>query len=128
VAGLWGVGEASQGRDHRDVTAGRERVICDSASRDAAINIKPKEAQMKTKTKAPQVSVSARAVLARVNRKLAAEGSMLRRCRQDSRNYDQLGDYYMVNLNSNGIFKMQCELEEEARELGVLGEWEVLAE
>jgi hypothetical protein len=34
----------------------------------------------------------------------------------------------MVNLNSSDIFKMQCELEEEARELGVLGEWEVLAE
>ena len=83
---------------------------------------------MKTKTKAPKVSVSARVVLARVNRKLADEGSVLRRCRQDSRNYDDLGDYYMVNLNSNGIFKVQCELEEEAREHGVLGEWEVLAE
>jgi hypothetical protein len=83
---------------------------------------------MKTKTKAPKVSVSARAVLARVNRKLAAEGSVLRRCRQSSRSYSKLGDYYMVNLNSNDIFKMECELEEEARELGVLGEWEVLAE
>ena len=83
---------------------------------------------MKTKTKAPKVSVSARAVLARVNRQLAAEGSVLKRCRQDSRRHSQLGDYYMVNMNSNGIFKMQCELEEEARELGVLGEWEVLAE
>jgi hypothetical protein len=101
-------------------------VICDSSFRDAAINKKPKEAQMKTK--APKVSVSARAILARVNRKLAAEGSMLKRCRQDSRNHDELGDYYMVNLNSNGIFKVQCELEEEARELGVLGEWEVLDE
>ena len=83
---------------------------------------------MKTKTKARKVPVSVRVVLARVNRKLAVEGSVLRRCRQDSRNHDQLGDYYMVNLNSNGIFKTQCELEEEARELGVLGEWEVLAE
>lgn len=83
---------------------------------------------MKMKMKAPKVSVSARAVLARVNRKLAAEGSVLKRCRQSSRNYDDLGDYYMVNLNSDGIFKVQCELEEEARELGVLGEWEVLAE
>ncbi|MGA2446769.1 MAG: hypothetical protein ABSG50_15245 [Opitutaceae bacterium] len=83
---------------------------------------------MKTKTKAPKVSVSARAVLARVNRQLAAEGSVLKRCRQDSRSHDQFGDYYMVNLNSNDIFKMHCELEEEARELGVLGEWEVLAE
>ena len=83
---------------------------------------------MKTKTKAPKVSVSTRAVLARVNRKLGVEGSVLRRCRQGSRNYDRLGDYYMVNLNSDAIFKVQCELEEEARELGVLGEWEVLAE
>jgi len=83
---------------------------------------------MKTKTKAPKVAVSARAVLDRVNRKLAGEGSRLRRCRQNSRNHDDLGDYYMVNLNSDAIFKVQCELEEEARELGVLGEWEVLAE
>ena len=83
---------------------------------------------MNTKTRAPRISVSARVVLARVNRKLAAEGSVLKRCRQDSRNHDELGDYYMVNSNSSGIFKVQCELEEEARELGVLGEWEVLAE
>ena len=83
---------------------------------------------MKPKGKAPKVSLSARAVLARVNRKLAPEGSVLKRWRQDSRNHDELGDYYMVNSNSNGIFKVQCELEEEARELGVLGEWEVLAE
>jgi hypothetical protein len=83
---------------------------------------------MKTKMNAPKVTVSARAVLARVNRKLAAEGSVLRRCRQGSHNHDDLGDYYMVNLNTNGIFKVQCELEEEARELGVLGEWEVLPE
>ncbi len=83
---------------------------------------------MKTKTKARTISVSVRAILARVNRKLAAEGSALRRCRQGSHNYDELGDYYMVNLNSSSICKVQCELEEEARELGVLGEWEVLAE
>jgi hypothetical protein len=83
---------------------------------------KSKQAQMKTKAKAPRVSVSTRAVLARVNRKLAHEGSVLKRCRQDSRDHDELGDYYMVNSNSNGIFKVQCELEEEARELGVLGE------
>lgn len=81
------------------------------------------------KTKAlKKVSVSPPAVLARVNRKLAAEGSILKRCRRDSRSHDQFGDYYMVNFNSNDIFKMQCELEEEARELGVLGDWEVLAE
>lgn len=101
---------------------------CDSPFRDVATNKEPKEAQMKTKTKAPKVFLSAREVLARVNRRLAAEGSMLKRCRQDSHNHDELGDYYMVNLNSNGIFKVQCELEEEARELGVLGEWEVLDE
>lgn len=82
----------------------------------------------KKKTKIQKVPVSDRALLARINRKLAAGDEVLKRCREDSRSYYQLGDYYLVDLNSNGIVRMNCDLEVEGRKLGVLNKWEVLAE
>ena len=82
---------------------------------------------MKT-PKLQKVPVSERALVARVNRKLAAEDKALKRCRQDSHSYYQLGDYYMVGYYNNAIYRMQCNLEQEARDLGVLKKWEMLAE
>jgi hypothetical protein len=73
------------------------------------------------KTKAP---VSLRAVMARVNRKLAKEDEMLRRCRSDSRGWHELGDFYVVDVSRNCITDKQVDLEALAREMDVLAKWE----
>lgn len=72
-------------------------------------------------TKAP---VSERALLARINRKLAKDGEKLLRCKQSSRAYAELGDYYIVDTGANVILSKNCDLECIGRESGVLAAWE----
>lgn len=74
-------------------------------------------------TKAP---VSERALLARINRKLVKDGEKLLRCKQSTRAYAELGDYYVVDTGANVILSKNCDLEETGRELGVLAAWEEL--
>lgn len=75
------------------------------------------------KTKVP---VSERAVFARVKRKLAQDGEILKKCRFDSRWYNDLGDYYTVDAQFNAIRDRQVPLEAWAREMGLLQPWEQL--
>jgi hypothetical protein len=65
------------------------------------------------------VPVSERAVLVRVNRRLARDGERLKKWRP--RNGWKMGWYYQVDVNRNWIRDDQIELEAFARELGVLG-------
>lgn len=76
---------------------------------------------METKSK-----VSERAVLARLNRKLAPEWSRIKKCRADSRAYRDLGTYYVIDSYRNLITDTDIDLELWAREQGVLGGWEAI--
>lgn len=70
------------------------------------------------------IKVSEGAVIRRVNRKLAAEGEVMRKCRDNSRGHGELGDYYIVNIQSMYIQAMHQSLEETAREMGCLQPYE----
>jgi len=70
--------------------------------------------------------VTERALFARIDRKLAKDGERLRRCKEDSRAFSELGALYIVNVNSNTITAKSCDLEKLGREIGVLSDWEVL--
>ncbi|WP_316205267.1 hypothetical protein [Bradyrhizobium sp. SZCCHNS3004] len=54
----------------------------------------------KTERKVP---VTMRALLARINRRLARDDQALRSCRSDSRWWRDLGDHYVVDVNRNII-------------------------
>lgn len=71
--------------------------------------------------------VSMRALEARVNRALDKDGQALRKCREDSRWYSELGDYYIVNYHTSAIDAKHCDVEALARELGVLKDREAPA-
>ena len=73
-----------------------------------------------------QVFVTERALFARINRKLKKEGGTLRRCRKNSRWYNDMGPYY-VDLSSNGVTDRGfSDLENWGRELGVMQVFEQL--
>lgn len=73
-----------------------------------------------------QVPVTERAVVQRVNRKLAAERVRLHKCRDGGRWESQLGTWYVVDLDVNGIAQTHVDLETYARELDVLAAWEAV--
>ena len=74
-----------------------------------------------------KVVVSERAMAARINRELKKQGESLRRCREDSRWFHDLGQYYTLDLERNVISDKQVDLTELAKKLGVLRPYEVLA-
>jgi len=79
-------------------------------------------------TTTTRVPVSGRAALQRINRALAAGGTVLRACKQSSRWYRELGNFYEVDLPTNSITAKHVELEPWARELKVLKDYEFVAE
>ena len=78
--------------------------------------------------KRQKVKVSERALFARVDRALNKDEERLRRCRVGSRSYHELGDYYTINWRGNWIASKDVDLERLARELGVLKDYEELAQ
>jgi len=80
------------------------------------------------KNKVTKVSVSERALLGRINRRLAKDEEVLKKCRPDSRWYHDLGAYYGVGVRTNSICYQHIDLEEFGRELGVLRPFEALAQ
>ena len=71
-------------------------------------------------------TVTERALMARINRKLAHEGQILKKCRADTRSYQDLGDFYLVNIYQNAVYGQHINLEGLGQELGVLQDWEEL--
>jgi hypothetical protein len=76
------------------------------------------------------VPVSERALIQRINRKLAEEDQHLRKAR-GAQAQSNFGSYYIVNQNRNwvvaharGVDDGQAWLEDLGRELGVLSKWE----
>ena len=77
---------------------------------------------------AVKVPVTERALFSRCNRALAKDGESLRRCRADSPAANELGRYYTIDLHAGRVEAKHIELDELARELGVLADHEELAE
>ena len=72
--------------------------------------------------------VSTRAIIQRINRKLAPKYRQLKRCRENSQGWDSLGDYYIVDLCQNAVVDTHVKVESLARELKAIGEWEIVVE
>jgi hypothetical protein len=65
--------------------------------------------------------ISEQALLGRINRKLAHDWKKVRKCRRNSRSYNTLRDYYIMNTYRNEIIEYGIiNLEELAKELKVL--------
>jgi hypothetical protein len=76
-------------------------------------------------TEGTLVPVSMRALIARINRKLKADDEKL--CATRERWRGNLGDYFIVSLTSNIITCRHVDVEELARDIGVLRACERLA-
>ena len=72
-----------------------------------------------------KVPVTMRAVIQRINRKLAPNMEKLLAARSERVRRD-LGDYYVVDQRRNFLIHKDVDPETYAREIGVLAEWEKL--
>jgi hypothetical protein len=73
------------------------------------------------------VPISERALLARVNRKLAP-GMRVKKTIPNSRAGQDLGTFYQVDLRRNFVIRKDLDLAALGRELGVLADYEALVE
>lgn len=75
-----------------------------------------------------KVKISSRALMQRINRRLAKEGEVLRTSRGTSEIHN-LGNYFIVDLRTNSVTAHQIDdLEGLAREIGVIKPYEELGE
>jgi hypothetical protein len=80
-------------------------------------------AATKKRNRAP---VSKRALIQRVNRKLATEKQTLKTWRRSEMGRYDAGDLYLLDLSYNSILREYVDLDTFARELGVLTDYEEL--
>jgi hypothetical protein len=73
------------------------------------------------------VPVTMRALLQRINRKVAAQGEQLKKTRS-SRWRNELGDFFTISTGRNVITARHVNPEKYGRELGVLEPWESVVE
>lgn len=73
------------------------------------------------------VPVTVRALIQRINRKLAKDEEKLMKLRGE-RGRDDLGDYYVVNLDRNHVVNSHIDPEQFGRKIGVLEEWETVVQ
>jgi hypothetical protein len=74
---------------------------------------------------ADKVRVSTRALIQRINRKLAAQDEALRVSRDRWQERLNLGEYYIVNTRINGVVHKDVDIDALGHELGALRRWEV---
>lgn len=79
------------------------------------------------KVKQRQVAVSLRALIQRINRKLAPEFEQLKATR-GQRAINDLGDYYILDFNRNCVIASFVDVEELAKKLGCLGAAEFVSQ
>ena len=72
-----------------------------------------------------RVPVTARALIQRINRKLAEEGEVLKAAR-GAKVEQQLGTYYTLDMRTNAVVAKDVDLERLGRELGALKPFEEL--
>jgi hypothetical protein len=71
--------------------------------------------------------VSEHELLVRINRKLQPRGQVMRHCARDAPNWASMGDYHLIEVNTNVLQQDHCDLAQWGYELGVLADGEVLA-
>lgn len=74
-----------------------------------------------------KANVTRRALEARMKRHLAKEGVILRKCKADSRWFNDLGEYYAVDERTNTVVHKDMNIGAWAREVGVLKPFEEVA-
>lgn len=74
------------------------------------------------------IKVTKGALIARINRKLAPEYLKLRVTRGDGIVFREYGRHYVVDLCRNQVEHADVDVEEYARELGVMRKWEQMRE
>ena len=79
-----------------------------------------------TKHTMKSTTVTTRALIARINRKLKPDFEVLRKARGASAEAD-VGEYFVVDLRFNAIVDKHVDPESYGRELGVLKDFEVPA-
>lgn len=79
---------------------------------------------MKTTTAIP---VSERALIKRINRSLRRNFEQLKKCQENSRHFNDLGSFYVVDQRNNLFVERHVDIEEFGRETGVLKTNEKLA-
>ncbi len=57
-----------------------------------------------------KVAISQRALVARINRKLKKDHQSLRACRENSRSFHNLGNWYVVDTDMNAVVAKDCDL------------------
>ena len=67
--------------------------------------------------------VTEKAIVARINRRLKPDLTMLRKSR-GARTEATLGEYYVIDLRHNAVLDTHVDPESYARELGVMRGWE----
>ena len=80
-----------------------------------------------SKGKGQKVPVTMRALVQRINRKLAPNGTVLKATRGTGQS-ENLGDYYVVHVHKNEVESHHVDAEVLGRRLKVLKPWEELVE
>ncbi len=70
------------------------------------------------------IKVSRGALIKRVNRRLAPDCLMLRVARGDGVMFREYGRHYVIDLCRNQVEQADIDVEDYARELGVMHQWE----
>jgi len=70
--------------------------------------------------------VSQRALMSRINRKLAKQDEVLKKSSPNAKFHSTTGDYYIVNTVSNNIIDTSVHIETLGRECGALADFEEL--
>jgi hypothetical protein len=78
------------------------------------------------KSKAVHLQISKRALIVRINRRLASRDMVLKVAR-GARMHLDVGHYYVLNVRRNAIVRSRVSLEQLAQELDALQPWEDIA-
>jgi len=73
-----------------------------------------------------QKPVTELAIKRRINNRLAEKGECLRKCPSNSRWLNELGNYYIAELDTDNVVKIGLDLEAFARQEGVMKSGEAI--
>jgi len=76
-------------------------------------------------SKATKIPITRRALIQRLQRALKEDELILRAARNE-RVRQEMGDYYTIDLRTSGVMERDVDLEDIAREYGVLKDYEKL--
>jgi hypothetical protein len=70
--------------------------------------------------------VTQKDLVALINRRLAYRGEILKKCARSSWWHMSLGDYFLIDVQSDSVIDTDTDLEKLARKTGALNNWEEL--